>query len=90
MKITPVLVPFGVFAVTVLAPVVAPVAIVNVAVTVSAFTTAMLLTVMPVLPGFIAVVPVKRVPDRVTLTVVPRAPELGLIEVSVGPITVNV
>src|ERR1700741_1063294 len=50
----------------------------------------MLLAVTPVPDTFTAVVPVRLVPVIVTGTLVPRAPDVGAIEVSVGPITVNV
>ena len=45
---------------------------------------------MPFPDTFTAVAPVRLVPVRITGTVVPWAPEVGLIEVSVGPCTVNV
>ncbi len=59
-------------------------AIVKVAVTVVSFTTVILLTVtLP--PGtVIAVAPVRWLPLRVTGTLVPRTPVLGVIEVSTG------
>src|ERR1700675_1136380 len=50
----------------------------------------MLLTVTPVPDTVTAVVPVRLVPVRVTGTAVPLAPDVGEIEVSTGPTTVNV
>ena len=48
------------------------------------------LTVTPAPDTFTAVVPVRLVPVIVTGTLVPRRPEVGEIEASVGPCTVNV
>jgi hypothetical protein len=70
-------------------PNVVPGAIVKVALTVVSFTTVIPLTAMLLVPVFTVVVPVKPLPERVTATVAPRAPELGLIPVSVGRCTVN-
>lgn len=79
--------PFAV-TVTFLAPAVAVAEIVNVAVTVVLLTTTTLVTPMPVPETVTAVVPVRLVPVRVTLLMtVPREPELGAIEVSVGVAT---
>lgn len=82
LKISPLLVPFVVVTVTLLVPGAGALAMVNVAVTVVAVD-ATLLMVMPGI-GF-TVAPVKFVPVRVTVfIVVPRAPEAGLMVVSVG------
>jgi hypothetical protein len=62
----------------------APLAIVNVAVTVVSFTTVMPLTVTLLPDTVTAVVPVRWLPLRVTGTLVPRTPVLGVIEVSAG------
>ena len=78
------LVPPGVVTLTVLAPAVAPVEIAKVAVTSPAFTTLTLLTVMPLPDTFTAVAPVRLVPIRVTVSICPRAPEGGEIEVNAG------
>ena len=79
---------------TFLVPRVAPAAIVNVAVTEVSLTTVKLLTVMPPPPPppvpATPVAPVRPAPVKVTETAVPRAPVVGLIEASVGPVTVNV
>ena len=79
------LVPPGVVTVTFLAVVAALTAIVKVAVTAVSFTTVRLLTVTPD-PDTTILVPiaVKFVPVSVTGTAVPRTPELGAIETSVG------
>jgi hypothetical protein len=95
---TVLLVPFGVMTLTFLPETFAVPAIVKVAVTVVEFTTAKPVTVTPTVPppGLVTltdVAPVKFVPVRVTETVEPRVPILGLIEVSVGSggaVTVNV
>jgi hypothetical protein len=63
---------------------VAPFKMVNVAVTVVSFTTVTPLTVTPFPDIATTVVPVRLVPVRVTGTLVPRDPELGVIFVSVG------
>lgn len=63
---------------------------VNVAVTVVSLTTVRSLEVTPEPEIVMAVAPVRPLPVRVTGTLVPRAPELGAIEVSTGPNTVNV
>src|SRR5258705_12011334 len=77
----------GVWTATVLAPVVASAPIVIVAVIVVEFTTVTPLRVTLGPAGAsVTVVPlaVKLVPEKVTPTAVPRAPELGLIDASVG------
>jgi hypothetical protein len=78
------LVPPGVVMLTALVPRAAPAVMLNVAVTVVAFTTTTLLALTPVLEKLTAVAPVRLVPVKVTATVVPRAPEVGVSEVSVG------
>ncbi|HWC16417.1 MAG TPA: hypothetical protein VG498_05360, partial [Terriglobales bacterium] len=90
MKLTVLLVPAAVVTLTVLVVAAAPIEITKFAVTVVEFTTVMELTAMPVPEGFTAVVPVRLVPVSVTRTVVPRVPDVGEIEDSVGPLTVNV
>jgi hypothetical protein len=90
VNVTLLLVPPGAVTLTVLADSVAVAEIVKVAVTVVGLTTVRPLTVTPVPETLIAVVPVRLVPVRVTGTVVPRKPVVGAIEVSAGPITVNV
>jgi hypothetical protein len=82
--------PIEVVTVTVLPVRAAPAPIVNVAVTVLSFTTVRPLTVMPPPDTFTAVAPVSPVPLSVTGTLVARWPEVGLIDASVGPVTVNV
>lgn len=79
------LVPPGVVTVTFLAVIAALTEIVKVAVTVVSSTTARLLTVTPDPDTTTLVpVPVKFVPVSVTGTAVPRKPELGAAEISVG------
>jgi cobalamin synthase len=56
----------------------------NVAVTMVALTTVRLLTVIPPPDTLMAVAPVRFVPVRVTGTLVPLAPSLGTIVLSVG------
>ena len=73
------------------APSVVVAAMLSVAVTVVSFTATKLLTVMLGEPGaFTDVAPVRPMPVMVTGTLVPRAPELGAIDASVGATTVNV
>jgi len=78
---------------TVLFPVAAAVAIAHVALTVVAVggvAVLMVQTTLPAVPDtFTAVVPDRLLPVRTTGTLVPRAPDVGAIEVSVGPTTVN-
>jgi len=76
----------GVVTLTVLALSVALPVIVNVAVTV-VLVAVIPLTVTPVPDTFTAVAPVRLVPVSVTGTAVPRAPEVGAINVSVGTAT---
>jgi hypothetical protein len=85
-KFTLLLVPPGVVIVTVLGPPVMPAlgAIVKVAVTEVLLATVRLDTVNPWPETVIAVAPVRLVPVRVTLTDVPRTPEVGEIDVNVG------
>jgi hypothetical protein len=79
------LVPPGVVTLTVLALIVVVAVIVKVAVIDVEFTTVRVLTVIPV-PDTATLVPVevKSVPVSVTGTAVPRTPELGVTEISVG------
>ena len=91
VNVTVLVVPMGVVTLTVLAPVVALAVITQLALTVVAVGGgAMMVHVTPVPDTVTSVAPVRLVPVRVTGTVVPRTPEVGLIEVSVGPCTVNV
>jgi hypothetical protein len=85
-----VVVPIGVVTVTDLGEAPAPPEIAKVAVTVVELTTVTPLTVIPPPETFTAVAPERLVPVRVTGTLVPRVPELGAIELNVGPCTVNV
>jgi hypothetical protein len=78
LKVTELLVPPGVLTVTLLVAIVAALAIANVALTVVSFTTVTPDTVIPA-PAFTVVAPVKAAPVRVTLTLAPRAPEVGLM-----------
>ena len=79
----------GVATVTFLAPVAAPAVIAQLAFTLVAVEVTTLQVTPP--PDIVtAVAPARLVPVMVTGTVVPRAPEVGLIAVSVGPCTVNV
>jgi hypothetical protein len=91
VNVTVLLVPLGVVVtLTVLVPSAAPAVIVKFAVTELSFTTVTPLTVTPAPDTVTAVAPVKPVPVRVTGTTVPRAPEVGAIEVRAGPSNVNV
>jgi len=83
VNVTVLLVPAGVVTLTVLAERVAVFVIVKVAVTVVEVTVKAP-TVIPVPDTFTAVAPVRFVPVKVTETVVPRVPDVGAIEVSVG------
>lgn len=85
--------PIGVVTVTDFALRVAFAAMMQLACTVVAVGTGpVIVQVTPPFPPVMvtAVAPVRRVPVRVTGTVVLRVPDVGVIEVSVGPITVNV
>jgi len=86
VKLTVLLVPFGVVIDTVLVPPVPALdAMTNVAVTVVLFTTVRLVTVNPVTGRtLIAVAPVRLVPVKVTGIDVPRSPEVGAMDVRVG------
>ena len=75
---------FAVLTVTNLVLRVAFAAIVNVAVTVESLTITKLLTATPVPDTAMVFVVLRLVPVNVTFTALPRAPEVGLIEVSVG------
>jgi hypothetical protein len=90
VKVTALLVPPGALMVTFLAPTVAVAEIANAAVTVVSFTTVRPLMVIPLPDTVMAVAPVKPLPVSVTGTLVPRAPDVGLIEASAGPSNVNV
>jgi hypothetical protein len=91
LNATVLLVPPGlVVTVTVLAPSAAPTVITQFALTVVAVEPPVMLQVTPAPDIVTAVAPVKPVPVRVTGTTVPRAPEVGAIEVSAGPSNVNV
>jgi hypothetical protein len=87
---TVLVVPIGVVTLTVLPVRPAVAEIVSVAVTVLSFTTVRPPTVMPPPDTFTAVAPVSPVPLSVTGTLVARWPDVGLIDASVGPVTVNV
>lgn len=95
VKVTALLVPpADAVTVTFLAPAEAPGLIVKVAVTEVSLCTAMLFTVIPPPDTFTAVVVVRPAPVRVTVTTVVwpgagRAPNVGAMLVSAGPVTVN-
>jgi hypothetical protein len=89
VKVTALVVPMGVVTVTFRAVVPAPDEMTKFAVTVVALVLVMV-AVTPVPDTVTAVAPVKLLPVRVTATVLPRYPEVGLMEVSVGPCTVNI
>jgi hypothetical protein len=82
--------PIGVVMLTVLAVSEALAEIVKVALTVVLFTTERPPTVMPPPETVIAVEPVRPTPVSVTGTTLPRAPDVGAIEASDGPVIVNV
>ena len=91
LNVTVLVLPFGVTTVTVLAPRAALLAIVKFAVTSVPPTVALTeFAATPVPEMVTAVAPIKNWPLIVTGTVVPRLPEAGLMEVSVGPWTVKV
>jgi hypothetical protein len=91
LNATVLLVPPGLMVtVTVLAPSAAPTVIAQFALTVVAVELPVMLQVTPAPDTVTAVAPVKPVPDRVTGTAVPRAPEVGAIEVRAGPSNVKV
>jgi hypothetical protein len=81
--------PAGVLTVTVLSPVPAFDAIVNVAVTLVSLTALKFDTLTPPPETVTEVAPVRAVPVRVTFTCVPRDAEAGLMDVSVAPRTVK-
>src|ERR1700730_706653 len=84
LLVTP-LFPFGVLTLMFWPPNVVPGARLRVAVTLVALTAAKLVTVMSEEPGAVTpVAPPRLVPARVTLMLVPRVPEAGEMEVSVG------
>jgi hypothetical protein len=90
VNVTALLDPAGVVTVTFLAPPGAPAEITNVAVTVVSLSAFIPVTVTPPPETAIAEVPVRPVPVRVTKTELPRRAEAGAIDVSTGPVTVNV
>ena len=81
--------PAGVLTVTVLSPVPALDAIVNVAVTLVSLAALKFDTLTPTPETVTDVAPVRPVPAKVTFTCVPRDAEAGLMDVSVAPSTVN-
>jgi hypothetical protein len=88
VKVTGLLTPPGVDTLTLRALVAALLAMARFALTVVSLTTTRLLTVTPPPETVIRKAPVRLVPVRVTGTVVPRSPVLGLMEVSVGAVVV--
>jgi hypothetical protein len=85
VKVTALLVPFAVVAVTARPPVAADAAMPKLTVSVETVLTDTLLTVMPAPPTSTVVPPAsKPVPASAIATMFPRTPEDGLIEVSVG------
>lgn len=88
VNVTALLVPAGVVTVTFLAAFVVPAENVSVAVTVVSPVTVTPVTVTPPPETLTAEVPVNPVPVRVIAVDVPRLPEVGLIEVSTGPVRV--
>ena len=89
-NVTALLVPPGVLTVMLWGPSAVVDPRLSVACTVVSFTAAKFVTLILGEPGaFTLVAPVRPVPVRVTLTLVPRKPCVGAIEVSVGPSTVN-
>src|ERR1700730_2132740 len=84
VNVTALLVPPDEVTVTFLPVGAAPPVIVKFAVTVVEFTAVKLGTVTPEPDTVTAIVPIRLVPVKVTATVVPRTPALGLIEVNVG------
>jgi hypothetical protein len=83
-------VPPGVIMVTFLVECVAPLVIVKVAVTVVSLFAVTPVALTPDPEIFTAVAPVKPTPVRVSVKLVPCVPEVGLIDVKVGTITVKV
>ena len=81
--------PAGVLTVTVLSPVPAFDAMVNVAVTLVSLTALKFDTLTPPPATVTDVAPVRVVPVKVTFTCVPRDAEAGLMDVSAAPRTVN-
>jgi hypothetical protein len=86
-----VVMPIGVVALTALATSPAVAVMVHVALIVVAVGVPVMVQVTPVptAPAATAVAPVRFVPVMVTATVEPRAPDEGVIEFNVGPVTVN-
>jgi hypothetical protein len=90
-NVTALLVPPGVLTVMLWGPSAVVDPRLSVACTVVSFTAAKFVTLILGEPGaFTLVAPVRPVPVRVTLTLVPRKPCVGAIEVSVGPSAVNI
>jgi hypothetical protein len=87
---TVLVVPIGVVTLTALPVRAAIPEIANPAVTVLSLTTVTALTVMPPPDTLTAVAPVSPVPLSVTGTLVPRWPDVGVIDARVEPVTVNV
>jgi hypothetical protein len=91
VNVTPLLVPIGAVTVTVWAPSVAAAVMAQFAVRLVAVGVPVIEQVTPVPETLTAVTPARLLPASVTGTVVPRTPELGVIEVSeTGAFTVNV
>src|SRR5215468_633386 len=86
---TVLLVPLGVATETFRVLRFAPGAIVRVEVILVEFTTTGVVAVMPAPETFTSVAPVRLLPWNVTFTEVPRAPVLGLIDVSTGSVPVT-
>jgi hypothetical protein len=84
VNVTALLVPLGVVTVTFLAVSAALLVITQFAVTVVAVGVPVMVQVTPLPVAFTVVAPVRLVPVSVTGTVVPRTPDTGEIEVSVG------
>ena len=91
VNVSVLLVPTGVVTLRVPAPSAAVAVIVQVAWTVVAVVVPVITQVTPLAEAFTAVAPVRLVPVRVTAGAVPCVPDVGVIEVSAGPVpTVNV
>jgi hypothetical protein len=84
VNVTALLVPPGVVTVTLLAVSAAVLVTTQFAVTVVVVGVPVMVQVTPAPDAVTAVAPLRLVPVRVTGTVVPRTPEVGLMEVSVG------
>jgi hypothetical protein len=84
-NVTELVVPAGVTTVTFLFPVPAVVVITMFAVTVVAVGVPVMVAVAPEPDTVTPVAPVRRLPVSVTGTVVPRTPDVGLIDARIGP-----